>query len=40
MTRRSPEDVLEQIDKYADVHGYTRSGLIAQSAKKLMADAA
>ena len=35
-----PEDVLEQIDRYAEVHGYTRSGLLAQAAKKLMADAA
>jgi predicted RNase H-like HicB family nuclease len=35
-----PGDVLEQIDKYAEAHGYTRSGLLAQAAKKLMADAA
>jgi predicted RNase H-like HicB family nuclease len=34
-----PEDVLEQIDKYAKAHGYTRSGLLAQAAKNLMADA-
>jgi predicted RNase H-like HicB family nuclease len=35
-----PEDVLEQIDRYAEVHGFTRSGLLAQAAKKLMAGAA
>ena len=35
-----PEDVLAQIDRYAEVHGFTRSGLLAQAAKKLMADAA
>ena len=34
-----PGDVLEQIDKYAEEHGYTRSGLLAQAAKKLMTDA-
>lgn len=31
-----PEDVLEQIDAYAESHGYTRSGFLAQAAKKLM----
>lgn len=35
-----PGDVLEQIDKYAEAHGYTRSGLLAQAARKLMAEAA
>jgi hypothetical protein len=35
-----PEDVLEQIDKYAEAHGYTRSGLLTQAAKKSMAEAA
>jgi predicted RNase H-like HicB family nuclease len=35
-----PGDVLEQIDKYAEAHGYTRSGFLAQAAKKLMTDAA
>jgi predicted RNase H-like HicB family nuclease len=35
-----PEDVLAQIDRYAEAHGYTRSGLLAQAAKKLMTDAA
>lgn len=32
-----PEDVLEQIDTYAEAHGFTRSGLLAQAAKKLIA---
>ncbi|WP_028138598.1 type II toxin-antitoxin system HicB family antitoxin [Bradyrhizobium japonicum] len=35
-----PGDVLEQIDKYAEAHGYTRSGLLARAAKKLISDAA
>ncbi len=35
-----PGDVLEQIDKYAEAHGYTRSGLLARAAKKLITDAA
>src|SRR6185437_2908040 len=35
-----PEDVLEQIDRYAEAHGFTRSGLLAQAAKKLMTEAA
>jgi predicted RNase H-like HicB family nuclease/predicted RNA binding protein YcfA (HicA-like mRNA interferase family) len=35
-----PGDVLEQIDKYAEAQGYTRSGLLTQAAKKLMAEAA
>jgi predicted RNase H-like HicB family nuclease len=35
-----PGDVLEQIDQYAEAHGYTRSGLLTQAAKKLMAEAA
>jgi predicted RNase H-like HicB family nuclease len=35
-----PEDVLEQIDEYAEAHGYTRSGLLAQAAKKLITGAA
>lgn len=34
-----PEDVLERIDRYAEAHGFTRSGLLAQAVKKLMADA-
>lgn len=35
-----PGDVLEQIDRYAEAHGYTRSGLLTQAAKKLITDAA
>lgn len=34
-----PGDVLEQIDEYAEAHGFTRSGLLAQAAKKMMAEA-
>lgn len=32
-----PQDVLELIDRYAEAHGFTRSGLLTQAAKKLMA---
>jgi predicted RNase H-like HicB family nuclease len=32
-----PSDILEQIDRYAAEHGLTRSGLLTQAAKKLMA---
>ena len=35
-----PEDVLDQIDKYAEAHGFTRSGLLTQAAKRLIAEAA
>jgi predicted RNase H-like HicB family nuclease len=35
-----PEDVLAQIDTYAEAHGFTRSGLLAQAARKLISDAA
>jgi predicted RNase H-like HicB family nuclease len=31
-----PEDVLEQIDAFAESHGFTRSGFLAQAAKKAM----
>jgi len=31
-----PEDVLEQIDRFAAAHGFTRSGFIARAAKKAM----
>jgi len=31
-----PADMLEQIDRYAEAHGFTRSGLLAQAAKKLI----
>lgn len=34
-----PADVLEQIDRYAEVHGFTRSGLLTQAAKKMIAGA-
>ena len=32
-----PADVLEQIDQYAEREGFTRSGFLAQAAKKTMA---
>jgi predicted RNase H-like HicB family nuclease len=32
-----PADVLEQIDRYAEREGFTRSGFLAQAAKKAMA---
>ncbi|WP_394889574.1 type II toxin-antitoxin system HicB family antitoxin [Mesorhizobium sp. AaZ16] len=31
-----PEDVLDQIDSYAAAHGYTRSGFLANAAKRVM----
>jgi predicted RNase H-like HicB family nuclease len=31
-----PEDVLEKIDRYAEAHGFTRSGFLAQAAKHEM----
>lgn len=31
-----PEDVLEQIDAFAESHGFTRSGFLAKAAKKAM----
>ena len=34
-----PEDVLDQIDRFADSHGYTRSGFLVQAAKRAMNDA-
>jgi predicted RNase H-like HicB family nuclease len=30
-------DTLEEIDRYAESHGYTRSGFLAQAAKKVIA---
>lgn len=33
-----PEDVLEQIDKFAESQGLTRSGFLARAAKQAMAD--
>jgi predicted RNase H-like HicB family nuclease len=35
-----PEDVLGQLDKYAAAHGFTRSRLLTQAAKRLLAGAA
>src|SRR5689334_23033783 len=35
-----PEDVLEEIDHFAQDHGYTRSGLIVQASKKLIHEPA
>jgi predicted RNase H-like HicB family nuclease len=32
-----PEDVLQEIDNYAEAKGYTRSGFLALAAKKAMA---
>ena len=32
-----PSDVLNQIDQYAEREGFTRSGFLAQAAKKVMA---
>ena len=31
-----PEDVLEQIDRYAEAHGLSRSGFLTQAAKRAM----
>jgi predicted RNase H-like HicB family nuclease len=31
-----PEDVLEQIDRFAAAHGFTRSGFLTQAAKRAM----
>lgn len=31
-----PEDVLEQIDRYAEAHGLSRSGFLTQAAKRVM----
>jgi predicted RNase H-like HicB family nuclease len=33
-----PADVLAQIDKFAESHGYTRSGFLAQAAKRAIED--
>ena len=32
-----PADVLSEIDRYAEQHGFTRSGFLAQAAKKAIA---
>ncbi len=34
------EDVLNEIDAFAEAHGYTRSGFLAVAAKKVMKDEA
>jgi predicted RNase H-like HicB family nuclease len=34
-----PEDVLREIDRYAESHGFTRSGFLAQAAKRAMESA-
>lgn len=31
-----PEDVLRQIDQYAELHGYNRSGFLTAAAKRVM----
>jgi predicted RNase H-like HicB family nuclease len=31
-----PEDMLAQIDRFAEAHGYTRSGFLAQAAKRMI----
>ncbi len=31
-----PKDVLEQIDRYAEAHGVTRSGFLMQAAKRVI----
>ena len=33
-----PEDVLKQIDAFAEAHGYTRSGFLAKAAKQVIDD--
>jgi HicB_like antitoxin of bacterial toxin-antitoxin system len=33
-----PEAVLEQIDRYAEAHGFTRSGFLTQAAKRAMKE--
>jgi len=32
-----PDDTLREIDQYAEAHGFTRSGFLAQAAKRAMA---
>jgi predicted RNase H-like HicB family nuclease len=31
-----PEDVLAQIDRYAEAHGFTRSGFLTQAARRVI----
>ena len=35
-----PADVLAEIDRYAEAHGFTRSGFLAQAAKQAIKSAA
>jgi predicted RNase H-like HicB family nuclease len=35
----APEDVLATIDRYADAHGFSRSGFLISAAQKAMASA-
>lgn len=35
-----PEDVLAEVDRYAEAHGYTRSGFLAAAAKRAMEETA
>ena len=35
-----PEDVLTQLDRYAEAHGFTRSRLLTQAARRLLAGTA
>jgi predicted RNase H-like HicB family nuclease len=32
-----PRDMLERIDRFADAHGYTRSGFLARAARRVLA---
>ena len=34
-----PEDTLRDVDRYAEAHGFTRSGFLVQAAKRVMAKA-
>jgi metal-responsive CopG/Arc/MetJ family transcriptional regulator len=33
-----PEDVLAEIDRYAEDHGFTRSGFLTQAAKRALQE--
>lgn len=35
-----PGDILEQVDKFAEANGFTRSGFLAKAAKKAMMESA
>jgi metal-responsive CopG/Arc/MetJ family transcriptional regulator len=32
------EDILAQIDRYAEAHGFTRSGFLAKAAQRVMKE--